>query len=65
MKIKLIMNEKQKQHLEKIYSLKKAQERNCLHNGCQDCSGTGLKSNGALCIHMISCNCFKCSPVYF
>jgi hypothetical protein len=34
----------------------------CLHKNCKECKGTGVKSNGHSCIHMISCSCFNCSP---
>lgn len=35
----------------------------CLHNSCGECGGTGKKINGGgFCIHMISCNCKRCSP---
>jgi len=33
----------------------------CLHDQCQSCHGTGLKSDGGFCIHGISCSCQKCS----
>lgn len=34
----------------------------CLHDNCPSCNGTGVKFDGSLCIHHISCNCPKCSP---
>lgn len=34
----------------------------CLHKSCSSCKGTGRKSNGELCVHMISCSCPSCSP---
>lgn len=34
----------------------------CLHLSCPDCHGTGTKSTGAPCLHMISCPCIRCSP---
>lgn len=36
----------------------------CLHDICTECHGTGRKSNGTPCVHMISCTCSKCSPKY-
>jgi hypothetical protein len=37
--------------------------RECLHDNCPSCGGTGVKKNGlGSCIHMISCPCPKCSP---
>lgn len=37
---------------------------NCLHDNCNECNGTGIKANGGMCIHNISCSCNKCSPTY-
>lgn len=34
----------------------------CLHRNCPSCSGSGMKSDGTACIHMLSCNCPLCSP---
>jgi len=35
----------------------------CLHKQCSQCNGTGInKMTGAMCIHMISCPCSRCSP---
>lgn len=36
----------------------------CLHGKCIECNGTGRKTNGEICIHMISCPCKKCTPTY-
>jgi hypothetical protein len=36
----------------------------CLHDGCSECHGTGVKLDGSPCIHFISCPCPKCSPRY-
>lgn len=33
----------------------------CLHDSCIRCNGTGIQSNGLICVHMISCKCKKCS----
>ena len=33
----------------------------CLHDGCSQCHGTGLKFDGTVCIHNLSCTCPKCS----
>lgn len=38
--------------------------RPCLHDGCRECLGTGIKRTGGPCIHNISCPCPKCSPSY-
>lgn len=55
---------KQKEHLENVFNLKNNNWRPCLHDSCPSCFGTGIKSNGCLCIHYISCPCPKCSPSY-
>lgn len=34
-------------------------EERCLHDTCEECNGTGPKSNGQGCVHMISCPCPK------
>lgn len=34
----------------------------CLHKNCPECHGTGVKLNGGICIHMISCPCPRCTP---
>lgn len=36
----------------------------CLHQSCPECHGSGRKSNGQICVHMISCRCFRCNPYY-
>lgn len=36
--------------------------RPCLHDGCSQCHGTGVKLDGSTCVHMISCPCPKCTP---
>lgn len=40
----------------------KAPWRPCMHDQCSSCHGTGVKFDGSICIHMISCPCPKCSP---
>lgn len=32
----------------------------CLHDQCEACHGTGLKSDGTSCTHRIFCKCPKC-----
>jgi hypothetical protein len=39
-------------------------EQKCLHMSCDQCHGSGRKSDGTTCIHMISCPCPRCSPIY-
>ena len=33
----------------------------CLHKNCPECHGNGVKLNGEICIHMISCPCPRCT----
>lgn len=40
-----------------------AKRQKCLHLSCSQCKGTGIKSDGSSCIHMISCPCPKCSGI--
>lgn len=54
------LTDEQLNHLKSIEDNYNSQP--CLHDGCQECHGTGRKHNGALCFHMISCPCPKCSP---
>jgi hypothetical protein len=52
-------------HLRKVIEFnvpKPLNQRPCLHNSCQNCKGTGVKQDGTVCVHMISCPCPKCSP---
>jgi hypothetical protein len=35
--------------------------RPCLHDGCSECVGTGVRRDGSICVHNISCPCPKCS----
>jgi len=34
--------------------------RDCKHNQCKKCHGTGTKTDGTHCVHMIACRCSKC-----
>lgn len=34
----------------------------CRHDNCPQCHGTGVKLDGSQCIHMLHCDCPKCSP---
>lgn len=35
----------------------------CMHDSCPECIGTGVRRDGSMCVHMISCNCPKCTPI--
>lgn len=54
----------QKEHLDRINHGDNLAWSPCLHDQCPSCHGTGLKLDGSLCIHNISCPCPKCSPRY-
>lgn len=34
----------------------------CFHDGCDQCHGTFIKLDGSACVHMLHCDCPKCSP---
>lgn len=55
------LKQRQEEHLKNVYN-RKGEWRPCLHDGCQNCHGTGIKLDGSRCVHMISCSCPKCSP---
>ena len=52
------------EHLEMVRKLKKGQVQPCLHDGCTECFGTGIRKDGTPCVHMISCPCPKCTPQF-
>ena len=55
---------KQSNHLQEIENNQFQNFRPCLHDSCTECVGTGKKKDGSVCIHFISCNCYKCSASY-
>lgn len=56
------LRRKQKAHLEQVY--KEPTWQPCMHDNCPECVGTGVKKDGTMCIHGISCPCPKCTPRY-
>ncbi len=42
-------------------NLPKPEKEPCLHERCQECYGTGKKTDDSPCVHFISCPCPKCS----
>lgn len=58
------LKEKQRRHLQQVNKKSKARWQPCMHDGCPECYGTGVKKDGSSCIHHISCPCPKCSPTY-
>lgn len=55
------LKQRQEEHLKNIPG-RQGRWQPCLHDGCPECHGTGIKKDGSMCIHMISCPCPKCSP---
>jgi hypothetical protein len=55
---------RQEEHLRRIYNNWNNQEieQPCLHDQCPDCIGTGVKRDGSMCVHWISCPCPRCTP---
>lgn len=60
------LRQRQREHLDQIPSSYPGDHipwRPCLHDGCPECVGTGIKKDGSMCVHHMSCPCPKCSPV--
>ncbi|AXN57824.1 hypothetical protein KASHIRA_01700 [Serratia phage vB_SmaM-Kashira] len=36
------------------------EKSDCLHVNCPSCRGTGIRANGQMCVHGISCPCKNC-----
>lgn len=55
-------------YMENLYNIvddqKNTESKRCRHDACPECHGTGRKSNGQNCVHMISCPCPKHTPTY-
>ena len=56
------LKERQRQHLEKVYSRENSFWQPCMHDQCTSCFGTGIRTDGTSCIHGLSCPCPKCTP---
>ena len=56
------LSKRQKAHLQSVSNFNTQNWQPCLHDACTDCHGTGIKINGGMCMHGISCSCPKCSP---
>lgn len=48
--------------LTELRKYRKSQEQACLHLTCPNCFGTGTRSDGSPCVHMMSCSCPRCTP---
>lgn len=62
------LRRRQEEHLERVRrntrhgGMFEAPDPNkCAHNACSSCVGTGIKSDGTMCVHFISCPCPSCS----
>lgn len=56
------LKQRQEKHLQNIGKREDDYWQPCLHEHCPECIGTGIRKDGKLCIHSISCSCPKCSP---
>lgn len=63
-------SEEQKKHLEEVAKflgnrwVEDVKDIPCVHMSCPSCLGTGIKKDGTMCVHMISCKCKRCTPYY-
>lgn len=61
------LKRRQREHLEQVQKQfdipwGNDQWQPCMHDGCPECHGTGVRRDGGSCIHSLSCPCPKCSP---
>ena len=49
-----------KEHKFRYAPFNTQENQQCLHEACTSCRGTGIKSDGSTCVHMLSCTCQKC-----
>lgn len=56
------LRRRQEEHLRNVEGNRDAFWQPCMHDNCGQCHGTGIKLDGSMCVHMISCPCPKCSP---
>jgi hypothetical protein len=54
------LKKRQAEHLKNVRGGRNWQP--CLHDGCSECFGTGVRRDGTACVHNLSCSCPKCSP---
>jgi hypothetical protein len=55
------LSRRQEEHLRNVRNNYNDKWRPCLHDGCPECIGTGVKKDGSVCIHNISCPCPRCN----
>ncbi len=56
------LKRRQEEHLTSIRQYEPWQP--CMHDSCPQCVGTGVRSDGSMCVHNISCPCPKCTPTF-
>ena len=58
------LKRRQEEHLKNVRRFRGYDVPNirCAHDACPECIGTGVKSDGSRCVHMISCSCPRCTP---
>ncbi len=54
--------DRQRRHMERIF-VPQCQRpwKPCAHDQCTSCHGTGVREDGRACMHMLSCDCPRCS----
>lgn len=57
------LRRRQQEHLDNVRDRQYQPWQPCMHDGCSECVGTGIKRDGTPCIHMISCPCPRCRPM--
>lgn len=53
---------RQADHLKRVSERGNRNWKPCRHDGCSQCCGTGVKSDGSQCVHMLHCDCPRCQP---
>ena len=61
----LDLKRRQEEHLASVRRNRESRWQPCMHDSCPECLGTGVRRDGGVCIHGISCPCPKCSPGSF
>lgn len=56
------LRERQKKHLDQVYGNQNQSWQACMHDQCPDCHGAGVRLDGSMCVHGLSCPCPKCTP---
>lgn len=57
------LKRRQEEHLRNVRSFgRQSFFQPCAHDACSECVGTGIKRDGTMCIHALSCSCPKCVP---